>query len=113
MTVAPISFTYQGGLSDGYKKHIAETEIPDVTYTEDGLALFRVQGSGPENMQAIQVEPVSPTDGFPPNFLTHFFRIDVVFLAPTVLLSVPFFGISRYFVISHELNILSFFIYLL
>lgn len=50
---------FKGGLSDGYKKHIAETEIPDVTYTEDGLALFRVQGSGPENMQAIQVEPVA------------------------------------------------------
>ncbi|KAG5563665.1 hypothetical protein RHGRI_000009 [Rhododendron griersonianum] len=48
---------FKGGLSDGYKKHIAETELPDITYTEDGLALFRVQGSGPENMQAIQVEP--------------------------------------------------------
>ncbi|KAG5559192.1 hypothetical protein RHGRI_008940 [Rhododendron griersonianum] len=50
---------FKGGLSDGYKKHIAETELPDITYTEDGLALFRVQGSGPENMQAIQVEPVA------------------------------------------------------
>ncbi|KAF7154144.1 hypothetical protein RHSIM_Rhsim01G0002300 [Rhododendron simsii] len=50
---------FKGGLSDGYKKHIAETELPNITYTEDGLALFRVQGSGPENMQAIQVEPVA------------------------------------------------------
>lgn len=32
--------------------------MPDETYSEGGIALFRVQGSGPENMQAIQVEPV-------------------------------------------------------
>ncbi|XP_059637389.1 villin-4-like isoform X2 [Cornus florida] len=50
---------FKGGLSDGYKKYIAEKELPDATYTEDGIALFRVQGSGPENMQAIQVEPVA------------------------------------------------------
>ncbi|XP_052198990.1 villin-4-like [Diospyros lotus] len=50
---------FKGGLSDGYKKQIAELQLPDATYTEDGLALFRVQGSGPENMQAIQVEPVA------------------------------------------------------
>ncbi|PSS21406.1 Villin-4 like [Actinidia chinensis var. chinensis] len=50
---------FKGGLSDGYKKHITESELPDATYTEDGLALFRVQGSGPENMQAIQLEPVA------------------------------------------------------
>ncbi|KAA8522743.1 hypothetical protein F0562_009095 [Nyssa sinensis] len=52
---------FKGGLSDGYKKYIAEKELPDETYTEDGIALFRVQGSGPENMQAIQVEPVAPS----------------------------------------------------
>uniref|UniRef100_A0A5B7BTV7 Putative villin-4 n=1 Tax=Davidia involucrata TaxID=16924 RepID=A0A5B7BTV7_DAVIN len=50
---------FKGGLSDGYKNYISEKELPDETYTEDGLALFRVQGSGPENMQAIQVEPVA------------------------------------------------------
>lgn len=50
---------FKGGLSEGYKKYIAEKEIPDDTYSEDGLALFRVQGSGPDNMQAIQVEPVA------------------------------------------------------
>lgn len=49
----------QGGLSEGYKNYIAEKELPDDTYAEDGLALFRVQGSGPENMQSIQIEPVS------------------------------------------------------
>lgn len=49
----------QGGVSSGYKNFIAENGIADDTYTEDGLALFRVQGSGPDNMQAIQVEPVN------------------------------------------------------
>ncbi|KGN65472.1 villin-4 isoform X1 [Cucumis sativus] len=49
---------FKGGLSDGYKNYITENEIPDVTDSEDGVALFRVQGSGPENMQAIQVEAV-------------------------------------------------------
>jgi type II secretory pathway component PulM len=49
----------QGGLSSGYKKFISENGIDDDSYSEEGLALFRVQGSGPENMQAIQVEPVS------------------------------------------------------
>ncbi|QCD80357.1 gelsolin [Vigna unguiculata] len=50
---------FKGGLSDGYKNYIAEKEIPDETYSEDGLALFRIQGFGPDNMQAIQVEPVA------------------------------------------------------
>ncbi|XP_062077516.1 villin-4-like [Humulus lupulus] len=50
---------YKGGLSDGYKKCIAENEVPDETYAEDGVALFRVQGSGPDNMQAIQVDTVA------------------------------------------------------
>lgn len=54
------AFFYQGGLSKGYKNYLAEKELHDDTYTEEGLALFRVQGSGPENMQSIQVEPVSP-----------------------------------------------------
>ncbi|XAR51144.1 hypothetical protein NMG60_11005693 [Bertholletia excelsa] len=58
-TIFQSFIVFKGGLSDGYKKHIAANELPDTTYTEDGLALFRVQGSGPENMQAIQVEPVA------------------------------------------------------
>ncbi|KAE9598731.1 putative villin/Gelsolin, ADF-H/Gelsolin-like domain-containing protein [Lupinus albus] len=49
----------KGGLSDAYKTYIVEKEIPDETYCEDGVALFRIQGSGPDNMQAIQVEPVA------------------------------------------------------
>ncbi|XP_010525718.1 PREDICTED: villin-4 [Tarenaya hassleriana] len=50
---------FKGGLSSGYKTHVTEKEIPDDTYNENGLALFRIQGSGPENMQAIQVDPVA------------------------------------------------------
>ncbi|XP_059459862.1 villin-4-like [Corylus avellana] len=50
---------FKGGLSDGYKNYIAERGIPDETYKEDGIALFRVQGTGPDNMQAIQVEAVA------------------------------------------------------
>lgn len=50
---------YQGGLSDGYKNYVAEKQVPDETYQEDGVALFRVQGTGPDNMQAIQVDSVS------------------------------------------------------
>jgi len=49
----------QGGLSSGYIKFIAENGCDDDSYSEEGLALFQVQGSGPENMQAIQVEPVA------------------------------------------------------
>ncbi|XP_020265877.1 villin-5-like isoform X2 [Asparagus officinalis] len=50
---------FKGGVSSGYKKFIEDNAIEDDTYTEDGVALFRVQGSGPYNMQAIQVEPVA------------------------------------------------------
>ncbi|KAJ8767437.1 hypothetical protein K2173_017481 [Erythroxylum novogranatense] len=50
---------FKGGLSAGYKNYITENELPDETYKEDGIALFRVQGSGPDNMQAIQVESVA------------------------------------------------------
>lgn len=97
-------FTHQGGLSDGYKKHIAETELPDITYTEDGLALFRVQGSGPENMQAIQVEPVSPAYSLPSNFLS-FPQSRCSFQTPQHLcFRSHFLGFSHYFVISHELD---------
>ncbi|KAK3173875.1 hypothetical protein Dsin_032976 [Dipteronia sinensis] len=48
---------FKGGRTDGYKNFITEKEIPDETYQEDGVTLFRVQGSGPENMQAIHVDP--------------------------------------------------------
>ncbi|KAL8140970.1 hypothetical protein V2J09_006991 [Rumex salicifolius] len=49
-----------GGASERYKNHIAENGIQDQTYNNDTkIALFRVQGVSPEDMQAIQVEPVS------------------------------------------------------
>ncbi|KAL0681890.1 hypothetical protein Bca4012_048737 [Brassica carinata] len=51
--------TFKGGLSDTFKKYIAENEVPETTYDAEGIALFRVQGSGPENMQAIQIEAFS------------------------------------------------------
>ncbi|KAG0478275.1 hypothetical protein HPP92_012994 [Vanilla planifolia] len=49
----------QGGVSFGYKKFVGEMAQEDETYTEEGIALFRVQGSGPDNMQAIQVDSVA------------------------------------------------------
>ncbi|XP_042384698.1 villin-3-like [Zingiber officinale] len=50
---------FKGGVSSGYKNFVEENSFVDDTYSEEGIALFRVQGSGPENMQAIQVEPVA------------------------------------------------------
>lgn len=46
-------------MSSGYKRFIYENGSVDETYDGDKTALFRVQGSGPENMQAIQVDLVS------------------------------------------------------
>ncbi|WVZ87012.1 hypothetical protein U9M48_033714, partial [Paspalum notatum var. saurae] len=50
---------FKGGLSSGYKNFVAENNIVDDTYSEGGLALFRIQGSGSENMQALQVDAVA------------------------------------------------------
>ncbi|CAH1432639.1 unnamed protein product [Lactuca virosa] len=58
---------FKGGLSGGYKNSILEKELSDETYKEDGVALFRVQGYGPENMQAIQVEPENLFYTVPPD----------------------------------------------
>ncbi|KAJ7979431.1 villin 4 [Quillaja saponaria] len=55
-SIFQIFIVFKGGLSDGYRNYITENEMPDETYKEDGVALFRIQGSGPDNMQAIQVE---------------------------------------------------------
>ena len=49
----------QGGLSTRYKRYITEKGIADDTYDEKKTALFRVQGTSPNNMQAIQVDQVS------------------------------------------------------
>ncbi|XP_051148849.1 villin-4-like [Andrographis paniculata] len=62
---------FKGGLSKGYKNYITEHGLPNETYTEEGLALFRVQGSGPENMQAIQVEPVASSLNSSYSYILH------------------------------------------
>ncbi|XP_062195652.1 villin-5 [Phragmites australis] len=62
---------FKGGLSSGYKKFIAENGIDDDSYSEDGFALFRIQGSGPENMQAIQVEPVASSLNSSYSYILH------------------------------------------
>ncbi|XP_010256568.1 PREDICTED: villin-1 isoform X2 [Nelumbo nucifera] len=49
----------KGGISARYKRFIQEKAITDETYDEKKTALFRVQGSGPNNMQAVQVDIVS------------------------------------------------------
>ncbi|RDX74499.1 Villin-4, partial [Mucuna pruriens] len=61
----------QGGVSDGYKNYIATKEIPNETYSEDGVALFRIQGSGPDNMQAIQVEPIASSLNSTYSYILH------------------------------------------
>ncbi|KQJ95723.1 hypothetical protein BRADI_3g18707v3 [Brachypodium distachyon] len=61
----------KGGLSSGYKKFIAENGNEDDTYSEDGLALFRIQGSGPENMQAIQVDSVASSLNSSYSYILH------------------------------------------
>ncbi|XP_078170787.1 villin-5-like isoform X1 [Carex rostrata] len=62
---------FKGGLSTGYKNYITENAIPDDTYSEEGLALFRIQGSGPENMQAIQVDPVAASLNSSYSYILH------------------------------------------
>ncbi|XP_022148363.1 villin-1 [Momordica charantia] len=50
---------FKGGKSTRYKKHLEEKGIDDDTYDESKNALFRIQGTGSNNMQAIQVDLVS------------------------------------------------------
>ncbi|EFJ19773.1 hypothetical protein SELMODRAFT_177604 [Selaginella moellendorffii] len=50
---------FKGGQSSGYKTLVSESASEDETYTEEGLALFRVRGTKPYNSLAVQVEPVS------------------------------------------------------
>ncbi|PKA49474.1 Villin-4 [Apostasia shenzhenica] len=61
----------KGGLSSGYKKFVEEKNVIDDTYTENGTALFRVQGSGPDNMQAIQVDAVATSLNSSCCFILH------------------------------------------
>uniref|UniRef100_A0A803PVE4 HP domain-containing protein n=1 Tax=Cannabis sativa TaxID=3483 RepID=A0A803PVE4_CANSA len=50
---------YKGGKSAGYRKFLAEKGIDDKTNNESEDAFFRIQGTSPDNMQAIQVDQVS------------------------------------------------------
>ncbi|XP_072969994.1 villin-5-like isoform X2 [Typha angustifolia] len=62
---------YKGGLSSGYKNFVKESDISADTYSEDGIALFRVQGSGPDNMLAIQVDPVASSLNSSYSYILH------------------------------------------
>ncbi|KAJ3693444.1 hypothetical protein LUZ60_008924 [Juncus effusus] len=62
---------FKGGLSTGYKNYISEKEISDETYSEEGIALLRVQGSGPDNMQLIQVDAVCSSLNSSYSYILH------------------------------------------
>ncbi|KAD4981896.1 hypothetical protein E3N88_18567 [Mikania micrantha] len=50
---------FKGGMGSRYKSLIAEKGIDDATYDDKKTALFRVQGTNRNNMQAVQVDQVS------------------------------------------------------
>ncbi|XP_076946933.1 villin-1-like [Bidens hawaiensis] len=50
---------FKGGMGSRYKSMIAEKGIDDETYDDKKTALFRIQGTNRDNMQAIQVDQVS------------------------------------------------------
>ncbi|XP_038901594.1 villin-1 isoform X1 [Benincasa hispida] len=54
-----ILIIFKGGKSTQYKKNLDDRDIDDDTYDESKNALFRIQGTGLDNMQAIQVNLVS------------------------------------------------------
>ncbi|KAA0061837.1 villin-1 [Cucumis melo var. makuwa] len=54
-----ILIIFKGGKSTQYKRHLEDENINDDTYDESKNALFRIQGTGLDNMQAIQVDLVS------------------------------------------------------
>ncbi|GAV87443.1 LOW QUALITY PROTEIN: Gelsolin domain-containing protein/VHP domain-containing protein, partial [Cephalotus follicularis] len=49
----------KGGLSSGYKNHLADKGLTDETYTVDGIALFRISGTSTHNNKAVQVDAVA------------------------------------------------------
>ncbi|KAI5075352.1 hypothetical protein GOP47_0009925 [Adiantum capillus-veneris] len=49
-------YLFKGGLSSGFKKKVEDQGLDDDTYKDEGIALFRVQGTGPHNSKAIQVD---------------------------------------------------------
>ncbi|KAG5583529.1 hypothetical protein H5410_054156 [Solanum commersonii] len=46
----------KGGLSSGYKNHIAENGLNDETYASDTVGLFRISGTSSHNNKAVQVD---------------------------------------------------------
>ncbi|XP_023732245.1 villin-1 [Lactuca sativa] len=50
---------FKGGMGSRYKSFIAEKGIDDETYDNKKTALFKIQGTNRDNMQAIQVDQVS------------------------------------------------------
>lgn len=57
--LADFVFLFQGGLSSGYKKLIAEKGLPDETYTAESIALIRISGTSVHNNKTMQVDAVS------------------------------------------------------
>ncbi|KAK4776917.1 hypothetical protein SAY86_005605 [Trapa natans] len=49
----------KGGLSSGYKKHVAEIGLIDGTYTNDCVALIRISATSIHNNKALQVDAVA------------------------------------------------------
>ncbi|KAM7505452.1 hypothetical protein LguiB_004356 [Lonicera macranthoides] len=47
---------FKGGLSSGYKDHIADKGLKDETYTSDNVALIRISGTSVHNNKALQVD---------------------------------------------------------
>ncbi|KAL4558345.1 hypothetical protein LXL04_036544 [Taraxacum kok-saghyz] len=50
---------FKGGMGSRYKSYIAEKGLDDETYDDKKTALFKIQGTNRDNMQAIQVDQVS------------------------------------------------------
>nr|GMD69271.1 villin-1 isoform X1 [Ipomoea batatas] len=50
---------FKGGMSTRYKTFLDEKGIEDDTFDDNKIALFRIQGTSPCNMQAFQVDHVS------------------------------------------------------
>ncbi|KAM7256651.1 hypothetical protein ACFE04_012392 [Oxalis oulophora] len=50
---------FKGGMSKHYKDLVTEKGVADETYDDEKTALFRIQGSNPQNMQAIQLNEAS------------------------------------------------------
>ncbi|XP_027350666.1 villin-3-like isoform X1 [Abrus precatorius] len=50
---------FQGGLSSGHKKSVADKGLPDETYTAESIALLRISGTSIHNNKVVQVDAVA------------------------------------------------------